>query len=114
MSKTKKILALALSACMSLSLPLLAGCGGGDKGGTGSNPGSAGNPSNAGNSGTGTGTGSVYYLNFKPEQDPQWQALAKLYTEQTGVPVTVVTAASGVEVKVQTAASGQYETTLMS
>ena len=46
--------------------------------------------------------GSVYYLNFKPEQDPQWQALAKLYTEQTGVPVTVVTAASG-----------QYETTLM-
>ncbi|HIR81313.1 MAG TPA: ABC transporter substrate-binding protein [Candidatus Limiplasma merdipullorum] len=47
--------------------------------------------------------GSVYYLNFKPEQDTQWQELAKLYTEQTGVPVTVVTAASG-----------QYETTLMS
>ncbi len=47
--------------------------------------------------------GSVYYLNFKPEQDPQWQELAKTYTEQTGVPVTVVTAASG-----------QYETTLMS
>ncbi len=40
-------------------------------------------------------TGSVYYLNFKPEQDQQWQDLAKLYTEQTGVPVTVVTAASG-------------------
>ena len=39
--------------------------------------------------------GSVYYLNFKPEQDAQWQALAKSYTEQTGVPVTVVTAASG-------------------
>ncbi len=45
--------------------------------------------------------GSVYYLNFKPEQDEQWQALAALYTEQTGVPVTVVTAASG-----------EYETTL--
>ena len=44
---------------------------------------------------------SVYYLNFKPEQDPQWQALAKSYTEQTGVQVTVVTAASG-----------EYETTL--
>ena len=44
---------------------------------------------------------SVYYLNFKPEQDPQWQALAKSYTEQTGIPVTVVTAASG-----------EYETTL--
>ena len=47
--------------------------------------------------------GSVYYLNFKPEQDAQWQDLAKVYTEQTGVPVTVVTAASG-----------EYETTLMS
>ena len=46
---------------------------------------------------------SVYYLNFKPEQDEQWQALAKAYTEETGVPVTVVTAASG-----------NYETTLMS
>ena len=46
-------------------------------------------------------TGSVYYLNFKPEQDAQWQALAASYTEQTGVPVTVVTAASG-----------EYETTL--
>ncbi len=46
---------------------------------------------------------SVYYLNFKPEQDAQWQELAKLYTEKTGVPVTVVTAASG-----------EYETTLMS
>ena len=49
-----------------------------------------------------TETGSVYYLNFKPEQDAQWQALAEAYTEETGVPVTVVTAASG-----------QYETTLM-
>ena len=39
--------------------------------------------------------GSVYYLNFKPEADEAWQALAKTYTEQTGVPVTVVTAASG-------------------
>ena len=41
------------------------------------------------------GTGSVYYLNFKPEQDAQWQELAELYTEQTGVTVKVVTAASG-------------------
>ena len=37
-------------------------------------------------------TPSVYYLNFKPEQDTQWKALAKTYTEKTGVPVTVVTA----------------------
>ena len=47
--------------------------------------------------------GSVYYLNFKPEQDEAWQNLAKAYTEETGVPVTVVTAASGT-----------YEQTLMS
>lgn len=39
--------------------------------------------------------GSVYYLNFKPEQASQWQAVAEQYTQMTGVPVTVVTAASG-------------------
>jgi len=39
--------------------------------------------------------GKVYYLNFKPEADAAWQALAATYTEKTGVPVTVVTAASG-------------------
>ncbi len=48
-------------------------------------------------------SGQVYYLNFKPEADEAWQSLAKSYTEETGVPVTVVTAASG-----------NYETTLMS
>ena len=42
-----------------------------------------------------SGEGQVYYLNFKPEADEAWQAIAKSYTEQTGVPVTVVTAASG-------------------
>ena len=42
-----------------------------------------------------SGDGAVYYLNFKPEQDQQWQDLAKAYTDETGVPVTVVTAASG-------------------
>ena len=39
--------------------------------------------------------GKVYYLNFKPEADAAWQTLAAQYTEKTGVPVTVVTAASG-------------------
>ena len=47
-------------------------------------------------------TGSVYYLNFKPEQDEAWQNLAARYTQETGVPVTVLTAASGT-----------YEETLM-
>ncbi len=49
-----------------------------------------------------TAKGSVYYLNFKPEQDQAWQDLAKAYTEETGVKVTVLTAASGT-----------YEETLM-
>ena len=48
-----------------------------------------------------TATGSVYYLNFKPESDAAWQTLAAAYTAETGVPVKVVTAASG-----------QYDTTL--
>ena len=39
--------------------------------------------------------GSVYYLNFKPEQAQQWEELAAVYTAETGVPVTVITAASG-------------------
>jgi len=39
--------------------------------------------------------GSVYFLNFKPEADEAWQALAKTYTEKTGVSVKVLTAASG-------------------
>ena len=48
-------------------------------------------------------SGSVYYLNFKPEADAAWQELAKKYTELTGVPVKVVTDASG-----------DYQTTLTS
>lgn len=51
--------------------------------------------STGGEANTSSGSGSVYYLNYKPEVDQQWQELAASYTEQTGVPVTVVTAASG-------------------
>ncbi|MBP3684947.1 MAG: ABC transporter substrate-binding protein [Oscillospiraceae bacterium] len=40
-------------------------------------------------------TGSVYYLNFKPEADAAWQELAAAYTAETGVEVKVVTAAGG-------------------
>ena len=77
----KKTLALVLAAC--LCLALLAGCG---------------NSNTPATSGSASGTeaaGSVYYLNFKPESDTAWQELAKQYTEETGVPVKVVTAASG-------------------
>lgn len=38
---------------------------------------------------------SVYFLNFKPEQDAAYQAIAEEYTAETGVPVRIVTAASG-------------------
>ena len=82
----KKFLALILALVMSLSL---VACGGGSNDAQGSGD-------------DATATGSVYYLNFKPEQDEAWQNLAKAYTEETGVPVTVVTAASGT-----------YEETLM-
>ena len=47
--------------------------------------------------------GQVYFLNFKPEQADAWDSLAAAYTDETGVPVTV-----------QTAASGTYESTLKS
>ncbi|MFI3209072.1 MAG: ABC transporter substrate-binding protein, partial [Eubacteriales bacterium] len=64
----KKIILLAMATIMTAGL--LSGCGSSDE-------------------------GSVYYLNFKPEQDAQWQELAEIYEEETGIEVTVVTAASG-------------------
>lgn len=39
--------------------------------------------------------GKVYYLSFKPESDATWKEIAKVYKEQTGVEVKVITAASG-------------------
>lgn len=96
--KAKKLISLGIAGTMAVAL--LAGC-------TSSAPSSSAAPTDSAAtseaSATSTAEGKVYYLNFKPEQDEQWQALAKVYTEQTGVPVTVVTAASG-----------EYETTLMS
>ena len=94
----KKVFALLLTLVMVLSL---AACGGNSGGSSSGGSGSGG----SGNSGGGSSgaSGAVYYLNFKPEQDGDWQNLAKIYTEKTGVPVTVVTAASG-----------SYEETLMS
>ena len=54
-------------------------------------------------------TGSVYYLNFKPEQDQAWQDLAAEYTKLTGVPVTVLTAASGTYEETVMAEMGKTE-----
>ncbi|MDO4316362.1 MAG: extracellular solute-binding protein, partial [Oscillospiraceae bacterium] len=87
----KKVFALLLT--LTLCIGLLAACGSKTE-----TPSASSEPS-----GTSAASGAVYYLNFKPEQNDAWQALAKAYTEETGVPVTVVTAASGT-----------YEQTLMS
>ena len=62
-----------------------------------------GSSSDSGDSGSSEAEGKVYYLNFKPEADDYWQELAEVYTEETGVEVTVLTAASG-----------EYEKTLKS
>ena len=58
---------------------------------------------------TPAGSGRVYYLNFKPEADAALQELAKLYTEQTGVSVKVVTAASGTYADTLTAEMAKSE-----
>ena len=75
----KKFLALMLALVMALAL---VACGGG----TNEDPNKGGET---------TETGSVYWLNFKPELDETAQKLAGMYTEKTGVAVKVVTAASG-------------------
>lgn len=85
----KKLVAVLLSSAMVMTL--FAGCG--------SSEDKAADDANAAtddaDDSADAATGSVYYLNFKPESDAAWQALATSYTEQTGVPVKVVTAASG-------------------
>ena len=75
----KKYLAMILALVMALSL---VACG--DK-----------KDDSADNSDGDTASGRVYWLNFKPEADGTLQKVAAMYTEKTGVPVTVVTAASG-------------------
>ena len=81
----KRLLSVLLVGALAASM--LVGCGS--------------SSSDSGDDAAAEGTGSVYYLNFKPEADQAWQDLAATYTEQTGV-----------EVKVVTAASGEYENTL--
>ena len=81
--KLKKVLALTMVATMAVGA--FVGCGSKGEGKSAKSD-----------------SGKVYYLNFKPEADEAWQALAKEYTKETGVNVTVVTAASN-----------KYEETLM-
>ena len=87
----KKIVSALLVAAMAVTA--FAGCGNnGDDGST-----------QAGGKADKTASGKVYMLNFKPETDEAWKALAETYTDQTGV-----------EVNILTAADGQYNTTLQS
>ena len=94
---TKKLFALVLALSMVMTM-LLAGCT--------SKPNAENtNPPEETKSGTEetkkpednppAGEGRVYWLNFKPELDGTAQELARTYTEKTGVPVQVVTAAAG-------------------
>ncbi len=99
----KKLLSALLSVAMVATL--LVGCGAKEEApaATTETPAATTEEAPATDSTASAEGGSVYYLNFKPEQDQAWQDLAAAYTAETGVEVTVVTAASG-----------QYEVTLMS
>ena len=94
--KKRSLLALAMVGALSVSM--LAGCGSSSTKETQAPAGSEAATeaaTEAAKESTAAGDGKVYYLNFKPEQDAQWQELAKLYTEETGVPETLLTAVSG-------------------
>lgn len=97
MKTGKKVVALLSAAVMTAGI--LGGCGSsnGDAGNAAADTGAAKDTTAVADEGgsSAAGSGSVYYLNYKPEVDAQWQELAASYTAQTGVPVTVVTAASG-------------------
>ncbi len=79
----KKILAVGLALAMTISM---AACSSGNDSSSGSSSQSS-SPAQAG--------GKIYYLNFKPEIADIYNEIAKVYKEETGVELNVVTAASG-------------------
>lgn len=107
----KKFVSILLAAALAASMA--AGCGNSDNKGNENDNGNASDQENGADAGNddaaGDGdliqeaSGSVYYLNFKPEQAEQWKDLAREYSDETGIPVTI-----------ETAASGTYESTLKS
>ncbi|NLL78834.1 MAG: ABC transporter substrate-binding protein [Clostridiales bacterium] len=93
----KKVLSALLSVAMVSSL--LVGCGAAKEEGTAAKDAPAAEagteaPAAEGDAAA-AGEGTVYYLNFKPEVEEVWNEVAAAYTEETGVPVKVLTAASG-------------------
>ena len=91
----KKLIGALL--CVAMVASMLTGCGSKAESGAATEGGEAAATEQAAEAGesAAAGEGRVYYLNFKPEVDEQWQEIAAAYTEETGVPVKVVTAASG-------------------
>ena len=74
----KKLLAMVMAASMMFSL---AACG---------------NDTTSDSTGAnGSTKGEIYYLNFKPEIAEVYEEIAKVYEQETGVKLKVVTAASG-------------------
>ncbi len=94
MQRIMKKRMVSMLLCCVLTVGMLTGCGNTTEGN--------GNQKETTEQTTASG-GRIYFLNFKPEQNDQWLALAKMYTQQTGVPFAV-----------QTAASDTYESTLKS
>ena len=89
MRKMKKLVALGLSLAMAVSL---VACGGSKE--TTEQTTTESTETKTESTETAE-TGSVYYLNFKPEVEEVWNEVAAAYTAETGVEVKVVTAASG-------------------
>lgn len=103
MKKLRKLLALTFTVV--LAVGMLAGCSkekDKDKQDN-QNSGQSETPSDQSASEDNDGKGRIYYLNFKPESAAAWEEIAKIYEQETGIPVKVVTAASG-----------EYESTLKS
>lgn len=96
--RLKKLAALSLATAVLVGT--LAGCGSASDNTQGTTAAKEGTTQAEGKV---EGKGEVYYLNFKPEVADIWTELAEKYTEETGVPM-----------KVQTAAAGTYEQTLKS
>ncbi len=84
MKRNKIVKVAAAGAAAALLAGSLAACGD-----------SSDKATSGGESGDAAGEGQVYYLNFKPEASDDWKAVAAEYTKETGVPVTVETAAGG-------------------
>lgn len=91
MKNLKRVLALSMAGCMTVGL--LAGCN--NNSGSGDSTGSTADSAAPAGEGGDASKGKVYWLNFKPESDEVLQEVAKMYKEEKGIDVKVVTAASG-------------------